>query len=950
VELPRAAITTLDLTLPPDVKDVRFAGKSLTDPLLPSPLTFKGGQLAGPLGSVDKLDIKWRKPGAAANMPPVLESVARIVAQFDDRETRTTAELTLKAEGTPAVFWQLLVPLDATVKLAKEDEGRLQNPIQVTKQKIASQCNIRLKEAVNELNVIVTVRGPQPVAGTVAPIGPFLLMNSPRQRGTILVMSNLQDVKLQFHPHGELQPRELTDEEQRRRDPLPMGAFRYESITAPEKPAQITTGAQSHSLLDVEPQSTRGLVQTHITHELRLVQDQTRGRVWRLKTTIDAIPFRTGVDHLDVQLPVECTYNEQVGPKPASLVAAWDSNTHLLRLKLAADPLKQFQVTFESDYVPAVADSGKATLALPKPLDTRDRGGQVTVLAPDDIELLAPDTPSPFDPGVQEPQQQVWRSARLPERIEVRWQPYRPEVRALSSADLTLNPREGKVRQELRLQFPRAATPQVLLRVPEAIADSLRVVRGGTAGSRNNGTRLIKLDAAANRENVYTLVLDYTFKMPKGAEILLVPLATPEQVASDEAKVRVLCDGGLVPSLESQAWSETEIEAIPQQPRLPALVVRTSQLDAPLTLRLVSSGKTAGSVLVDRVLVRVEVEKNGVQKYRVSYLLMQLAAGPLEIEFPAPVPSLNLNVKFDGEAIPAKTVEESGQRADGNRIARLQPELLVQRKPVVLEISYQLQAQRTGSGTWQTTFQPPLLRGDTSRPPTRWQVTLSDEANLVILGPEGGPGAEPVWGRRGWLFGPHVGVTATDLERWLDGRSEPQNSEDAETLPLAASCSRSGVEPLTLVHAPQRTWLLSWSLAFLALGFVLFLVAQRTNGNQTSIAPWFWVFAALVIVVAVVGLLLWPTLSSAILFGCLPGAVMLLLAIGIHVLLQERRRRQIVFLPSFRRSSSSLVRGSASRLGEPSTVDAPRPSGSQWPTGEILHTDSHNGSKSKREG
>ena len=75
-----------------------------------------------------------------------------------------------------------------------------------------------------------------------------------------------------------------------------------------------------------------------------------------------------------------------------------------------------------------------------------------------------------------------------------------------------------------------------------------------------------------------------------------------------------------------------------------------------------------------------------------------------------------------------------------------------------------------------------------------------------------------------------------------------------------------------------------------------------------------------------------PTIVYAVAFGCEPGAVVLLLILAFQVLMLERYRRRIVFLPNFRhaRSGSSLVRtGAGGRPpGEPSTVDAPCPAGS----------------------
>jgi hypothetical protein len=75
--------------------------------------------------------------------------------------------------------------------------------------------------------------------------------------------------------------------------------------------------------------------------------------------------------------------------------------------------------------------------------------------------------------------------------------------------------------------------------------------------------------------------------------------------------------------------------------------------------------------------------------------------------------------------------------------------------------------------------------------------------------------------------------------------------------------------------------------------------------------------------------MVWPTLLAAVVYGCEPGAVVLVLFAGIQWLLHERYRRRVVFLPSFSRArtgSSNVRNGSSARpRGEPSTVDAPMP-------------------------
>src|SRR5262249_60232758 len=134
---------------------------------------------------------------------------------------------------------------------------------------------------------------------------------------------------------------------------------------------------------------------------------------------------------------------------------------------------------------------------------------------------------------------------------------------------------------------------------------------------------------------------------------------------------------------------------------------------------------------------------------------------------------------------------------------------------------------------------------------------------------------------------------------------------------------------------PQCSWLLTCSLVFRVGWLSLFLLARRSDGSQTTVAGWFWGLLALLPVAVMVGLFLYPTPAAAVVYGCLPGALVVLLVIVFHLVLQERQRRQLVFLPSFRRGGGSALnrpsKGSAPRHGGPSPVDGPHPNGSHRP-------------------
>jgi hypothetical protein len=343
-------------------------------------------------------------------------------------------------------------------------------------------------------------------------------------------------------------------------------------------------------------------------------------------------------------------------------------------------------------------------------------------------------------------------------------------------------------------------------------------------------------------------------------------------------------------------------------------------------------------LLARRVLVQAEVGEEGGQSYRARFLLGQLAGRRLDVELPIPAAAAGLQVLLNGKRVAWSAVDETGQASEGGRAARLLLNPNLVRESSILEVRYHLLPGRGGTGLLQTPLQPPVLRGDPGRVPTRWEVTVP--ANWVTVSPEGGPGSERVWGRRGWLLAPRLAVTSADLERWFAGtesaavalgspaRALVGGTEESEPVIIPSLvCWQNGLAPIVLTHVPQQAWLMLCSLGLLLVGLLLYGLLRFDSPVGT--AAWFWAALVLLALAVAVAGLLWPAALAAVAYGCEPGAAVLLLFALVQWLLHERYRRQVVFLPSFSRvrSGSSLTRaGSAPRPhGEPSTVDAPPP-------------------------
>src|SRR5262249_53564108 len=197
---------------------------------------------------------------------------------------------------------------------------------------------------------------------------------------------------------------------------------------------------------------------------------------------------------------------------------------------------------------------------------------------------------------------------------------------------------------------------------------------------------------------------------------------------------------------------------------------------------------------------------------------------------------------------------------------------------------------------------------------------------------------EHTWTRRGWLLAPQLNRTGADLEREFEEplpaklHQNERSEGEASAVPTPVCWQENG-EPLTLTPAPQQTSLLVCSLGLLVLGLGLYWTARPRPGDGGHMAPWLWPILALVTLGVVVAVLFWPTTLWAVVYGCEPGALVLVCVIAFQWLMHQRYRRQIVFLPSFSRgrAGSSLLRKSTSsrpRNGGASTVDAPPPSSS----------------------
>ena len=247
-----------------------------------------------------------------------------------------------------------------------------------------------------------------------------------------------------------------------------------------------------------------------------------------------------------------------------------------------------------------------------------------------------------------------------------------------------------------------------------------------------------------------------------------IPLVQPPAGTRVETKVRVWADPGVqVHAADNDAWVRLPAEVLPEKDSLPALVLRSVHPKSALALKQRRSTEAAvASVVIDRALVQVTLADEGYQNYRVRFLIARVGARHIDLDMPAPLSGLNLEVTLDGKKVSLDAIDANGKVVDNGSVLRLGVEPDLYTRPVILDMHYQLAPGRArGKGAFHSTLTPPEPRGDVFLGRVRWQVVTPQGWLALQLG--GGYQAEQRWEWHGGLLSPHPAVNAADLERWL---------------------------------------------------------------------------------------------------------------------------------------------------------------------------------------
>jgi hypothetical protein len=945
LDLPRSAITTVEqLSLPAGLSEIKIGN---------FPIQRQQGnpnQFARlPLGSVDRFQLTWK--GQATQKikgPSVSTATGHAVVRVDQANVITDAELTLQVLRGVVSEWQigLQLPADGTyeIKPHPQDEPLVKEIIK-TAEKTNPIVKIIPKEPGSQpLRLIVRLRQPSnkhPLA-----IEMPRLINALSQRGDVEIRAP-ENIRLRYEMGNGVGRRTLSDDE--RREGI-RAAFSYWSLPGPAEKTEPLVW------LEIEP--VKGAAESRTTHLLRMVNAGADEMVFQARTRIDVTPVRAAIDHIQLALPNGYHYDKSEGPSPVELVEDLlvDASRQNAVVKLAQKQTRPFSITIAGSYtVPKeqarlVMDLPRATAwgadrlggAPEKPAGelwpVYDRGGQIKVSMLEGLELVArqfrlSDTslanplqsllmPQSGKPATRE---YLWQGDRMPERLELAWEKYRPELSVRSTCDLMLSERQGRLRQRMKFESPQTNLAQSVLRLPSVLSGKVQVISGGTLQARpgDDPTELlVNFTRPGSREQ--ELDLEYGFSLPDWDEIsafgqksgvagpsqrqpsrrLAVPLVQPLAATRGETKIRVWCDAADQPAAGTDQWEELPTEIVAGRDTLPALVLHGG-LDNSLALVLsrISLASTAVA-LIDRILIRVDVSESGLQSYRSKFLVDRLSARQLDVDLPAVLPRGNIEARLGANIIPCQLIDEAGKEIDVGKKLRLRvPTHLVQ-GPAVLEIRFEVDSSRVGgNGTVQSSFYPPRIENALFLGRLRWEIHLP--RGWMVLRPLAPAAAEQKWEWSGWSWSLVPVLSSSDLEQWIGKSEASPPSSPSRDWKSGFVFWQVGPEPLQVIELPERIWLLACSLFVLAMGFFLLFVTLTR-----------WLFWSLLVSLGV-GLgaieLLWPGIFKLIVFGSQPGLFVLVLVFTIYAALHHRYRRRVVVMPSFTRMSpgSSITRSTA---------------------------------------
>ena len=933
--LPRAAITTLALDLPADVKRVGLtirtpdpaAGAKPADPrripaLDAKELAPRPGRDGYPLGPVDSVEVAWEPPAAAAPPDTVQSAEIDVTCLLAEGFVETTA--IIRPRGA-AKSWRIAAPADAVLTVERAaaappgDPAALESPT-VTKpgdpSKPVWKVDLPAGTTAADWTVAAVVRSPRakpadPKHKGPFPVGPFAALDVARQTGTVRVAAAANTrltVKHGPDVRQDVPPTPPGDET--------VAFFRFAG--GPSGTAPPLT-----PLLEVEARPLAGALQIRPTYKLTLTE-----RGWQVRADLKVVPVRREIDTVVIEIPADW---RETGVSPPELVEGVqqtkaDGPRQVLAVRLAATQKQPFDLVLTA-VLPVPPGAKDAAVQLPRFPGATARDATLTAAVGDGLEVRGagrewdadqpaawgqPLAPLPGPDG-KPPKAVTAVGGKFDHglaRADLAWSPYRTELTADVRAEVAVHDGQVVVREQIKLSAADGFGKPIRFRGPAGVK-GLKSVPALAAGGPGEWLFTPGPDAKAA-----TLAIEYAVAglgpAAGGEWKASVGLLWPVGATRTESVVRVwshLATGRAV-GAEPGPWRELPPEPMADRDALPVVTLAGSGSDLPLVLTASDSTEGgAAAVRVERGLIQVVIGGDDTADCRARFLLTRWLADAVEVGLPEDLTGDPPQVLLDGRTVEAPAVPT----ATGRAVRVPLPEARAGRT-AVLEVRYRL---AFGGATGRDSLAPPRPKAEFTGP-VRWHVVGPAGSAPLVLG---GGRAEQRWVARTGMLVP-AAASEESLERWFRTDSGPDDGGDRLEVAVVRT---AGAGPIRVVAVP-RLWLVTIASAVV---LVVGLVVSRLPFGMSG--PAVAVLGGTAAVLAV----LFPQPAGQVAGAAEPGAAVLVLALVGLAVAKRYYRRRVTHLPGFARSRYESPAGPPPGSGRESGRSRPPAPGSTAGMGTV---------------
>ncbi|HEX3314821.1 MAG TPA: hypothetical protein VHR72_08025, partial [Gemmataceae bacterium] len=793
--LPGAAVTTLALTLPANVKEFKAGVSPVALAAIPLVKNFSWsdlpavakspGQWELTIGAQKSLSLGWKESVSATASAQPPSAKANVKVKLEEGRLEFTGDIVLEDPRVQLREWTLQLPTG--VKLV---------PSPGTMASIDARGNqhfVKLTEPVEKLTLGLQGQMPRTQPQQTLPIGPFLVQGAGVE-STILVQEVVgvtSGQRLLYHPFGECYRRDVPAN--------PTGVRNLALFKAYNGTANSKGLPPSKANLELEWKTEKAQIEVQTEHDVKFRRDQgdwivdveTRFSLTAAGSVQDAVdllgPTPNWPDLVRLAVaptqpfPATLRWMEAASPRlptsvPGIATASRDEPTRLavkeiegplpdsprhwrIRLQRPIDNKIEFKIETRSVLS---GDATRFTIEFPRLTGVLDRGAKIIVTPPPGQELFVGPIGQEEQP-VRNKLQPAFDQA--PPNLELAWRPGGRERFAHALVDVQLRDHSINVREHLTLavedwndkeiegrQIPLVVPPGPLL-LPEGY------------GKPERGRIWVPRPAGAGK-----MELDLTFDVPldtlprDGKTPIRIPLLWPEGTNRKDAKVRLWTEPSVFPRLEGigKTWIENDLELVPGKQSFPAFVATGQGADLTLAVRIEESdGGKLPALVAQRTLVQTRVGPDGGQTVTLRFLVKRFGGNSIVLDLPVPRNQAQPEVKVAGKKIDGiETIDVVRNRI---RIP-LAPQLYAQ-APFLFEIKYQAPAESVeGRRYWQTPIALPKFHGDVFCGPTRFDVSLPPGQVPLVLGTAD---VDYRWALQGWLLGPEPSVTTGDLDAWI---------------------------------------------------------------------------------------------------------------------------------------------------------------------------------------